>query len=431
MAARQPIAQIVELDGELIHRDGENLSQIDDLRDVPGDKWLVTDFQEGMSRVMTVEGPVKYAELLVRRKLQETGEFEEPVDIFTHWKKKRGKTTTDIFFTAVPSRLTHYYMVETGQREDITLVFALYGVLWDMVGRTGSKAPLAVVFRHQRFAEVVVGSKEQVFFANRCVAFDTDKEQIDALWETVKSDIQAVEHEQRTTVSKIVQINWLNADETPHWPEEWQRRLVAADRRTMQLGETSHSVSLPLVLEAQSAAKSLSAFKEKLCHYTKRWAPAVNLGMALIVVVLLFGLFGFRADARELQQRLEAVQKQIGQVRMSMPREVLGEDFNGLLKFIEQLDRNRNAPSYQQIVDDLTQTALKQLGLQYLKVEFGSDRLRLELSGEIDAPFEHAHGGYQKFLSQMTARGYRVEESRFETQINKSQVVLKLSRPMI
>jgi hypothetical protein len=394
------------LDGEIIHRDGENLVQIDDLHDVQGDKWLVTDFQEGMSRVMTVEGPVKYAELLVRRKLQETGEFEEPVDIFTHWKKKRGKTTTDVFFTAVPSRLTNYYMVETGQHEDITLVFALYGVLWDMVCRTGSKAPVAVVLRHQRFAEVVVGSKDRVFFANRCVAFDTEKEQIDTLWETVKSDIEAVENEQRTTVGKIVHIN-------------------------MQLEQISHSVSLPLVLEAQSAAKSISAFKEKLCHYTKRWAPAVNLGMAFIVVVLLFGLIGYRVDARQLRQRVEAVQKQIGQVRMSMPRETLRKDFDDLLKFIEQLDRNRNAPSYQQIVDDLTQTALKQLGLQHLKVDFGSDRLRLALSGEIDAPFEDAHGGYQKFLSQMTARGYRVEESRFETQINKSQVLLKLSRPMI
>lgn len=431
MAATQSIAQILELDGEIFRRDGENLVQIDDLRDVPGDKWLVTDFQEGMSRVMTVEGPVKYAELLVRRKLQETGEFEEPVDIFTHWKKKRGKTTTDIFFTAVPSRLTHYYMVETGQQEDITLVFALYGLLWDMVCRTGSKAPVAIVFRHQRFAEVLVGSKDQVCFANRCVAFDTEKEQIDTLWETVKSDIEAVEHEQRTTVGKIVHMNWLDADETPHWPEEWQRRLVAADRRTMQLGETRHGVSLPLVLAAQSAAKSLSAFKEKLCHYTKRWAPAVNIAMALCVVALLFGLAGYRADARALEQRMEAVQKQIGQVQMSMPRETLGDDFDGFLKFIGQLDRNRNAPSYQQIVDDLTQTALKQLTLQHLKVDFGSDRLRLELSGEIDAPFEHAHGGYQKFLSQMTARGYRVEESRFETQINKSQVVLKLSRPMI
>jgi hypothetical protein len=419
------------LDGEIFHRDGENLVQIDDLRELSGDKWLVTDFQEGMSRVMTVEGPVKYAELLVRRKLQETGEFEEPVDIFTHWKKKRGKTTTDVFFTAVPSRLTNYYMVETGQQEDITLVFALYGVLWDMVRRTGSKAPVAVVLRHQRFAEVVVGSKDQVFFADRCVAFDTEKEQIDTLWETVKSDIEAVEHEQHTTVGKIVHINWLNADETPHWPEEWQRRLVAADRSTMQLGQISHSVSLPLVLEAQSAVKSISAFKEKLCHYTKRWAPAVNLGMIFIVVVLLFGLVGYRADARQLQQRVEAIQKQIGEVRMSMPRGTLREDFDDLLKFIEQLDRNRNAPSYQQIVDDLTQTALKQFDLQHLKVDFGSDRLRLALSGEIDAPFEHAHGGYQKFLSQMTARGYRVEESRFETQINKSQVLLKLSRPMI
>jgi hypothetical protein len=431
MIAKQSIAHIVELDGEMIHLDGDNLVPIEDLRDVSGDKWLVTDFQEGMSRVMIVEGPEKYAELLVRRKLQESGEFEEPVTIFTHWKKKRAKTTTDILFTAVPSRLTNYYLVETGQQEDITLVFAMYGVLWNMVSRNASKAPVAVVLRHQRLAEVVVGSKDQVYFANRCVAFDTEKEQIDALWEMVRSDIEAVENEQRTTVGKIIHINWLDAEESPNWPEQWHRRLVVADRGSMQLDQMYKSVSWPLVIKDQTAIQSVSSFKEKLFHYTKSWAPVINMGMLLLVVALLFGFITYRAEARGLQQRVESVQKQIGKVQMRMPQEVLGDDFDRLLKFVEQLDRNRSAPSYQQIVDDLTQTALKQLALNHLKVDYGSGQVRLELSGEIDAPFEHAHGGYQNFLNQMTARGYRVEDSRFETRINKSQVVLKLSRPVI
>lgn len=431
MKSRHSISQVFELDGELLHQDGERLVPLDDINEVSGDKRLVTDFQEGMSRVMTVDGPAKYAELLVRRKLQEAGEFEEPVNVFTHWKKKKGKTASDVFFTAVPTRLTSYYLVELGQQEDITLVYSTYGALWEMILRSGTSDPVAVVLRHHRFAEVVVGSKHQVYFANRCVAFDTEKEQIDALWDTVKSDIETVENEQRIKVGKIIHLNWVNAEDAPQWPQEWQRRLETVPRETLKIDEASQPVSLHRITRKQTAGQSLSPLKDKLFHLTKKWSSAVNLAMAMVLVALFVGLISLKADAYHIQQRLEDIQQQIGQVRTTFPSETLSEDFDHLLEFVVQLDRYRSTPSYQQIVDDLTQTALKQLALDHLKVDFGSNQVQLELTGRIDAPFEIAHGGYQKFLSLMTARGYRVEESRFETQINTSQVVLKLSRPVI
>jgi hypothetical protein len=430
MTARPSLSQIIELDGELLCRHDGRLTPMDDLKAISGDKRLVTDFQEGLSRVMTVDGPVKYAELLVRRKLQEAGEFEEPVHIFTHWKKKRGKATSDVFFTAVPSRLANYYQVELGQQEDITLVYPLYGVLWDVVRRAGGVATVAVVFRHDRFAEVVVGSKHRVLFANRCVAFDTEKEQIDALWETVRSDIESVENEHRIKVARILHLNWVRAEDGPQWPADWQKRLETVEPESLQLDTASCSASLPLAVEEQTAGQSISPSKEKLFYFAKKWAPAVNVGLAVLVVALVAGLIGLKFDAHRLQQRLESIQQEIGQVQTRFPGETLGPDFDKLLKFVGQLDRYRNAPSYQQIVDDVTQCALKQLSLDDLKIDFASDQVRLQLSGKIDAPFETAHSGYQQFLSQMTARGYRVDESRFETQINTSQVVLKLSRPV-
>jgi hypothetical protein len=430
MKARSTLSQIIELDGELLFRHDGRLTPTDDLKAISGDKRLVSDFHEGLSRVMTVEGPVKYAELLVRRKLQEAGEFDEPVHIFTHWKKKRGKATSDVFFTAVPSRLANYYQVELGQHEDINLVYPLYGVLWDVVRRAGAVAPVAVVLRHDRFAEVVVGSRQQVYFANRCVAFDTETEQIDALWETVRSDIESVENEHRIKVGSILHLNWVRAEDGPQWPADWQTRLKTVAPETLQLDTASWSVSLPLAVEELTAGQSISPSREKFFYFTKKWAPAVNVGLAVLVVALVAGLISLKFDSHRLQRHLESLQQEIGQVQTRFPGETLGPDFDKLLKFVAQLDRYRNAPSYQQIVDDVTQCALKQLSLDDLKIDFASDQVRLQLSGKIDAPFETAHGGYQQFLSQMTARGYRVDESRFETQINTSQVVLKLSRPV-
>jgi len=430
MKGNRSSTHVIELDGELYRMDGGTVSAIEDLREISGDKWLATDFQEGLSRVMTVEGPVKYAELLVRRKLQESGEFEEPVSIFTHWKKKRGKNTTDIFFTAVPSRLAQYYQDELGRQEDIILVFGVYGVLWNMVTRAGGKEPLAVVFRHHRFAEVLVASRDQVYFANRCVAFDTEKEQIDALWSTVQSDIETVEQERRIGVNRIICLNWLHAEEIPPWPNEWQHRLVVAEQTDCVVDDRLHVVSWPFAVQRQSTGRSVSLLSEKLFYFAKSWAPALNMLLVLLTTALVIGAVGYRGRAYQLQRRINDTQQQIGEIKMDLPKETLDQDFDSLLKFLGELDRNRQAPSYQQIVDDLTLMPFDALALHRLKVEFGSNQVRLELAGRIGASFDRAHGGYQAFLNKLTSLGYRIEESRFETRISESQVMLKLSRPV-
>lgn len=424
-------AHIVELDGEFFHVDGELLRPIEDPSEIKGDKWLVTDFQEGMSRLITVEGPAKYAELLLRRKLQEGGEFEEAVDIFIHWIKKRSKNTADVFFTAVPSRLASYYFDELGRQKDLTLVFAMYEALWRTVSRAKAEAPVAVVLRHHRFAEVLVGSKDQVYFANRCVAFDTEKEQIDALWNSVLADIEAVESEHRISVTKIICYNWLGEDEPSNWPEPWLRKWVLAEQADYQVADQYHAASWPHVLQKQSATSSVSAFKEKLFHYTKCCVPALNICLAVLSLVMLVGGLSHRHSVSRIQQRIDQVQKQIGQVQLAFPSQPLGADFEDTLKFVGELDRIKSTPSFQQIVDDLTHKPFHMLALSHLKVDYASDQVRLELSGEIKAPFDRAHGGYQGFVDRLTALGYRIEESRFETQISKSQVLLKLSRPVI
>ncbi|MGD9231477.1 MAG: hypothetical protein PVJ20_11745, partial [Desulfobacterales bacterium] len=61
----------IELDGVLYHLSGGRLKQIDDLNKIKGEFRFVSDMQEVVSRTMTVEAPAKYAEFVVRKRLQE------------------------------------------------------------------------------------------------------------------------------------------------------------------------------------------------------------------------------------------------------------------------------------------------------------------------------------------------------------------------
>ena len=431
MRSQQRTAHIFELDGALHHLDGQKLRPVQALEDVPGDKWLVTDFQESLSRVMTVEGPAKYAELLVRKRLQESGEFEEPVRVLTHWKRRLGKGSTEVFFTAVPTRLAGYYFDELRQRSHTALVFSMYGVLWHTLQRSRFKVPTAVVLRHHRFAEVLVGTPRRVYFANRCVAFDTEPAQIEALWHTVQADIEAVEREHRLQVGKVIYLNWLDSEEAPVWPEAWLQRLAPVPAPSLEVGEQTRGVAWPAALGKASALQSASALLERLFYVAGRMAPVMNLAMAVVAGMLFLGMMAYQRSALQHERQLETLRRQTGQVQLRTPDRTGTEDFGGLLDFVTQLDRNRKMPSYAQIMDDLTEADLRALVIELLKVDFSSEQVHLELSGDIRAPFDQAHEGFQRFLGRLKKRGYRVDESRFETQINVSKVVLKLSRPVI
>lgn len=420
---------VFELDGFLHRQEGDRIQPIGGLQEISGDAWLVTDFGEAMSRYMSVEGPVKYAEVLVRRKLQESGEFEEPVEIFTHWKRKREKHTTDIFFTAVPIRLARIYTDELTAGQDNLLVFGLYSVMWDLVGRKGSKQPVVVVLRHDRFAEVLIGMRNRVFFANRCVAFDTQPEQIERLWESVRTDIEMVQRDQRIEIARVYCAGWMDACETPTWPDDWQDRVETLDTVEYMVEEMPRTASLPAAAAMLPARLSISSPMEIAFFYARQWAPAINLAMAALLLAMVAGTLYYWTDAKQLGVELDALHSRINKVNLEMAKlPVVGSEVGDRLKFVQSLDELRRQPAYREVVDDLTDPDFFMLKVSALKVDYGTNDLRVTLFGDIEAPFEEAHGRYKAFLERLKQRGYRVEENRFETQISKSQVVLKLIR---
>ncbi len=174
----------------------------------------------------------------------------------------------------------------------------------------------------------------------------------------------------------------------------------------------------------------MSPAKEKLLYFAQKSAPFANMGLLAMALLLVVATLAYRRSANEIQQQAALIQKEIGQVHLNLPRHNVDGNFDGLLKFVGDLNRYHGAPSYQQIIADLTAPQFNSLALNNLKVEYGADHIRLEMTGEIDAAFERAHAGYQGLLRRLDRLGYQIRESSFETNISRSQVMLKLTRPL-
>ena len=419
---------VVELDGTTYQWTPEGMRPLDGVDLQSADRWLVTDMQESFSRVMTIEAPAKYADVVVNKKLQETGEFDEPAAIISHWKQKRGKNKTDIFFTALPSQLHEYYVDRLTDAEDCVMVVPIYACLHAVLKHAKSKDPIAVALQHDRFAELLIGSSRRIYYASRCTAFDTSDEQIRNLWDIVNSTIQATEQEMGIKVVRLCTLNGFEganrqqADYTGRSRDDseavapgtgdWQTEQISVNRALTFLGG-SDSASPPM---------------EKVYYYAKRLAP--YLWSIFLLVFLMTGgaYFALETKSNRLAGEIETLQQQVNNTRIQPPVKITGGDYRASLKFIGELADAGRIPSYKQMLNDISHAVFSGMVVEVLKIDYAGGEVRLELFGSISAPFDQAHKGYRQFLADIQQRGYTVVESRFDTDINDSTVVLKLKR---
>ncbi len=416
----------IELDGIYYRCSGEEIEEVADLRDIQGDLWMVSDLQGALSRTMTVEAPFKYVDVMVRKTLQETGEFDEPVAVITHWKKKRGASAADIFFTALPTRLYYQYLDQGKTYQDNLLLFPLYSVLFTVLKRMRHSAPVGVVFRHGRFADLIIGTGKRVFYADRCVAFDQSAEQISSLWNMVRADIENTEKENRIKVEKILLINWIDAVEKPEWPDEMETRLFSMEEEGFQFKGKTRSTSFLKAVRMCHAVASVSGVSEKAAYWSRKSLPLIN-GIVLLVTLLFFaGYFYYDHRAELVGKKLNVAESKVASLAQGLTLKEI--PYEKTLAFVRELGRYGKTPSFKQVLGDISDSLGESISVDMLRVDYGQDSVEVKAIVKVKAPFEEAYRGYQAFVSSMRQKGYVLEQGDFNTTIAESQFLVRLEK---
>ncbi|MCD6297737.1 MAG: hypothetical protein J7M30_11335 [Deltaproteobacteria bacterium] len=416
----------IELDGTLYICSKDRVEQVADFRDIRGDRWLVSDFEGAVSRYMTMEAPVKYVEVMVRRNLQETGEFDEPVTVFTHWKKKKGPNTTDVFFTALPTRLYYQHLDQTKAYKDNLLLFPLYSVLFAVLRHMRQTDPVSVMFQHGRFLDMIIGTRKRVYYAGRCVAYDESDEQISSLWNMVNSDIRNTETENRIKVEKVLALTWVDSQAEPEWPEDMGCELCSLEEEAVSLNGETYSVSLPNALRMISGLEAISGTMEKAAYYSRRSLPFLNALLFLIAILFFGGYLWCDHRADLTKEDLDTVATRIAVLREEAP--LVEVPYKKTLAFVRELARYRKTPALNQVINDMSEALAEGMTVDMVKADYGRDGVNIQALTKIEAPFDVAYRGYRWFMSAMRQKGYDVGESEFNTTIQESRFLIRLKK---
>ncbi len=424
---------LIELDKEIYSYQNGRLNRISKVEEMDGEAWLITDFASSdtsnpVSRVIIVDTRAKYAPIMIAKQLQEEGEFAEPIHIITHVMKKAGADRTEAFYTALPITLLQYYQERTARSQNLQLLFPLYTVLLQIIRKMAGRQPLALIFRHNNHADLLIANNTKVYYANRATIYDNSEAEAQALWGIVYNDITTAEREHHIRVEKCLICNWFDALDQPNWDGEVDRIVEKAPVTEITVDGESRSCSFLPLLEGLRPSQSISPAIEIIISYSRKFLPAAQIIILIMALGLLAGGRFLSTRTVHLKQEISADKQKISSLTDFTLR--AGGEYRPALTLLKQLDTLRQSKSFKTVIDDLSAASSPHMTIDQVKADVQQKVMKIEMHGIIGVDFETAYREYQALISRLKKNKYTVVDSTFTTEINKAQFLLTCTTPM-
>jgi hypothetical protein len=303
----------------------------------------------------------------------------------------------------------------------------VFAVLFGFIKKVAGKETLAVVFRHDRFADLVIGRKDQVFFATRCMAFDTGDEQIGSLGATVSREIATCIQEQSITVKKILFLNWIDCPEAMLPMEDLDVPGFVFDEEPVTHGDTVHSVSFTRAIKFFPPLEGIGPGKGKLLYAADTLAPWIMGVLLVFTLALAWGMTVYQARARAAADRIVSVETAIHGMEKDLSVKLQQMEYQPALKFADTLFYTLALPSLKDVINDISRGVPDAARVDHITLEYGQRDVQIHIRGAINTEFDIAYQGYQQLLAGLEHQGYTVAKSRFTTRIDASRFELDLS----
>ncbi|MBF0340795.1 MAG: hypothetical protein HQL95_07510 [Magnetococcales bacterium] len=432
---------IVDMDGAACRMRKGSAEPLEELSAVKGDKWLLSDFGGAMSRFLVVDAPAQFAEIVAQRRLQETGDAQEHARILTHWKRARGKRSTELFFTVVEGERFRAYEDQAHDDPDHHLLFSIHALMFACLRAHSKNRTVAVLFEHDRHVDLLLGRSGQVLAASRVSSYANTKDAKENQAETVAQELRGLLRDHPGRLEQILHFGWLQGSDDPSsapdpMATEWahaladnlQAPLLVLPAQTFATREQRFVVSsIPAVLEHLTVGDSSSPVQDRLQYQAKRLLSRTALAAVALVVLMLLsaGWWGMQAG------RLNDQAKHLADPALMAALQVTPLDpaFQKSITFADNLSRLQRAPTLQTLFNDLSAAIQGRIRVDQVLVEYDDrSKIQMTLKGRFQDPFPKASQDHEAFVANLKAHHFRVIKSDLSTDVNELQFTLKLER---
>jgi len=425
---------LLELNKTLYSLRGKNLTAVAGLRELRGDKIVVSDFEGAVAELRTVESTSKFAPAVLEKDLREMGHIEIGGRVVVLHSRKRGDRATEILYLASSVPIGLERDMDREETTEQTLLFPLHKLLSTTLESLSPSTPMAVMMLNQQDLDVVVGDKRNVYASFRISAFHSNADP-ERLSRNLDDALSEVERENNISIKKAHVMHVLMMDAKA---DRWISAVAASRKISCKLqkttkikinGNTAYSSVLSNLqnLKPKDSCSSPAVIAE---YQMNQYLPVAAAGMAACCMLAIGAFLFFQLQATLLRSQVETLQADLQSRVNQVPTNVV--DVSGALETAEQLFYARNMPSLRNVIAEVSSAAKsRSTQIQSVEVEYQPERVSIVLKGDTDKSRQgDSMLHYSHFISALRAAGYNLSDSDLNTDPNTIRFEMQLDQPL-
>ncbi len=379
--------------------------------------------------IITVTSPVKYAHVIAKKRLEDTGEISSNERMWIYFKNKLSATETKIGYAIFPSAIISQLNTFYSSYPSGTVVWDIIGFLMGYIKSTSNDLSLVMFHVLNDIFVVVANGKEFLLFSR----YSIFSKEVEALQETISiiySDILNLEQEKGV---KLKEILWMEGFgpfvgmEFPIFKDKKYKEIPTFEYED-ESGKIWYSC-IPYLLKSPCFDFALFGKEERWIFPLERRENLLCL--FLIILIIAGGALGWWLNLekqKELQHTI-LLDKKIEEYEnrlenFSFPE--IKENTRLLMSLFKNFDKAIRSPSYAYIWQLLARVKPKNLFLKAFDMRYKDEEMELDLKGEILLSPVSAQKEFFSFLKELKRKRFKVVDSNLKIESGLSSFELKL-----
>ena len=416
---------------------GEEAVKTDSIDEYPRHLLYVVDYPAAPGpHVATVDGPAKYAMVLLRKRLQEEGELTEENTLVILDRRKLGSQRTKVAYEMVPAGRHHGLMNMSVKTLNGYLLFNTTALAHGLVSGLFGGKPGAVALHLPGFIVLAAGRGKRLQFARRYALAGEDEFALRSGMANLHQDLATLNQQGEVEVSEILWLEGLT--ETLVWPE--MRLDLPVNRLPVHRIKTDDGdrfSSLPGVISKVDISLCLGPREDaRLLPFQPLekwiWLGMGVVGAALVTGALLTGVASDRLGDRidELERNNDFLRRELtfSAGRVQGLNKDLG-DFQPILKVARDVVYAGKARPVSAIWRELHRLKPGSMYVHSLEIRYTGDAATATMTGSIDAGLVKAQDVFARFLSTLGGAGWRVDKQTMRLDVESNTFALEATLP--
>ncbi|MGE4299415.1 MAG: hypothetical protein AB7E47_15470 [Desulfovibrionaceae bacterium] len=390
------------------------------------------DFESSNSMgVIDIQGEFKFAEVMLRKSLEEQGELGRDDAIHIYYKRRKTKSLTSVLYQVYPKRRLEMVQRAYEFYQDGFIIFDTLGMLYGYMRTLDPKVTHALALRTSEAILFLVGQGSEVFSARRIVMLGDDEGSLTEGIFALQREADAIN---ASIPGELEHIEWiLPYSEQLIWKPHpaWKIPIKLRPVTRMKHGDKTMYTALPSIIDKLKPEASLGPKEEKLLRpmeKAERWLWAALFLLSIGFAASYYYVAGMSDAATDENNRISM---QIKAVERRMPQlpHYMAKDIKPVLTMAGTINTAAFASPLAEVWNKLALTKPKACRLDSVTFAYRDDGITLGLSGEVELGLAHAQRVFAEFIESLGKGGFQVKNQSISLDIQGNHFQLDLLMP--